>query len=104
MKIKKVNKKIYEKGIITGFKRSLKHQNISKVRIKIKNAKHHEKTKLYLGKKIFCILKNQSKEKKIRWGKIISLHGRSGGFIVKFKKNIPPTCISSNVYITMISS
>jgi ribosomal protein L35AE/L33A len=99
------NKHIYEKGTITGFKRSLRHQNISQVRIKIKNKKIIEKNKLYLGKKIFCISKNRPLGKiKIVWGKIISLHGRSGCFIAKFKKNISPNYISSNIYITMIPS
>jgi large subunit ribosomal protein L35Ae len=99
----KMNKKNYEKGIIMGFKRSLKHQNVSKVRIKINKVKNQDISKNYLGKKIFYILDIQSK-KKIIWGKIISYHGRSGGFIAKFKKNLPPICFSSNIYITMFPS
>jgi len=42
--------------------------------------------------------------KKIVWGKIVSLHGRSGSFIVKFIKNITPSSITDPVFVTMLSS
>jgi ribosomal protein L35AE/L33A len=59
------------------------------IRIKIPYINDEKKAKSFLGKNVIY-LKKINNDKKIRWGKIVALHGRSGAFLVKFKKNINP--------------
>jgi large subunit ribosomal protein L35Ae len=89
------------RGVILGFKRSLRHQNVSRVRIKIINTKNNINSSFFIGKKIIYIRKNTiHKRKKIIWGKIISLHGKSGVFIAKFLKNLPPSSMNDQIHVT----
>jgi len=92
------------KATIVGFKRGLRQQKISEVRITPANLKHCVKKPLhFLGKKVLFLNKKSSREtSKIIWGKITKLHGRSGSFIARFKKNIPPSAISETVHITLL--
>lgn len=39
------------------------------------------------------------KKPKTAWGKIISLHGRTGVFLAKFKKQVSPVKLTTRVYI-----
>mmetsp|Transcript_21794 Transcript_21794/g.42297 ORF Transcript_21794/g.42297 Transcript_21794/m.42297 type:complete len:106 (-) Transcript_21794:1020-1337(-) len=97
-------KRTFIKATIVGFKRGLRQQKISDVRIKIPKIKHAKENVFFLGKKVIFIPKNSIKnKKKIIWGKITKLHGRSGSFIARFKKNLPPNSISTNVKINYLS-
>mmetsp|Transcript_15342 Transcript_15342/g.39045 ORF Transcript_15342/g.39045 Transcript_15342/m.39045 type:complete len:108 (-) Transcript_15342:886-1209(-) len=105
MKIHSKDKKErnFIKATIVGFKRGLRQQKISDVRIKISKIKHEKESKFFLGKKVFFIPKKTNKNKnKVIWGKIKKLHGRSGVFIAQFKKNLPPDSISTNVKISYL--
>ncbi|ABW98196.1 rpl35A (nucleomorph) [Hemiselmis andersenii] len=93
----------FAKATIVGFKRGLRQQKIKDVRIKISKIKHEKESKFFLGKKVFFIPKNLNiKKRKVIWGKIKKLHGRSGVFIAQFKKNLPPNSISMNVNISYL--
>jgi large subunit ribosomal protein L35Ae len=95
--------KIFVKGIIIGYKRGLRQQKISDVRIKIPKIKHEKECKFFLGKKLFLSLKKPSeKKRKVIYGKIKKLHGRSGVFLARFKKNLPPNSFNMNVRISGI--
>lgn len=85
--------------MILGYKRSLRNQNMSKLRIRISTANDVKEQRRYLGAKIFFIKSKGQKKPKTSWGKIISLHGRSGVFLAKFKKQVSPIEITSRVYI-----
>ena len=89
--------------MIIGYKRSLRHQNMSHVRIKIIEHVNESEFKSFIGKRIFYFtIDKKNKTKKLKWGKIVSCHGKSGGFLAKFKKKIPPTLIASPVFITFL--
>jgi ribosomal protein L35AE/L33A len=93
----------YTKGIILGYRRNLRSQNVSQVRIKIPNIKTHKDLSFFLGKRLLYIQENFSeKKKKLISGKISSFHGRSGVFIARFKKKIPPSSMNSIVYVTLL--
>ena len=73
---------------------------MSKVRIKINGANNEKKQKFFLGSKIFYVVSNGFRKKpKTIWGKIISLHGRNGIFLAKFKRQVSPVELTSFVYI-----
>nr|UXY87375.1 60S ribosomal protein L35A [Cryptomonas sp.] len=76
---------------------------MSQVRILIPINKKQKSIKSYIGKRIFYSLKNNPSDKKdIRWGKIVSQHGKTGVFLAKFKKQIPPSMVTSSVFITFL--
>mmetsp|Transcript_33883 Transcript_33883/g.85667 ORF Transcript_33883/g.85667 Transcript_33883/m.85667 type:complete len:106 (+) Transcript_33883:30-347(+) len=103
MYLEKNKERNFIKATIVGFKRGLRQQKISNVRIKIPNIKKEKESSFFLGKKVIFIQKNINKNKnKVIWGKIKKLHGRSGVFIAQFKKNLPPNSISANVKITYL--
>lgn len=103
MKIKSIDsasKKIYKDGIILGYKRSLRNQNMSKIRVRVLGANNITTQKNLLGAKIFYLISDGTRKKpKTAWGKIISLHGRTGVFLAKFKKQVSPVKLTSRVYI-----
>jgi len=73
---------------------------MSKVRIRIPQANDVISHKKLLGTKIFYFISDGKKQKtKIVWGKIVSLHGRTGVFLAKFKKQVAPVKLTSRVYI-----
>nr|UXY86921.1 60S ribosomal protein L35A [Cryptomonas paramecium] len=91
----------YKKGIILGYKRSLRNQNPSYTRIQIVENLKKKETKSLIGKKLFYITKKGHSKYKTKWGKIISPHGNSGKFIAKFKKNVAPSLFCSTVFIKL---
>jgi len=93
-------RRLYKKGIILGYKRSLRNQNMSKIRVSIPGANEINTQEKFLGAKIFYIISNGLRKKpRTAWGKIISLHGRTGIFLAKFKKQVSPVEITSKIYI-----
>jgi ribosomal protein L35AE/L33A len=74
---------------------------MSHVRIKLIENINDSEFKSFIGKRIFYFTINK-KKKKLKWGKIISIHGKSGGFLAKFKQKMPPTLIASPVFITFL--
>jgi large subunit ribosomal protein L35Ae len=92
---------LYKKAIILGYKRSLRHQTMSCIRLKLTEDIKKKDFKSFIGKKVFYPTLNKSKKKKkLKWGKIISQHGKSGVLLAKFKSNIPSSLITSFVFIT----
>lgn len=92
--------RIYKKGIILGYKRSLRNQNMSRIRIRVPGANEIISQEKLLGAKVFYIISNGFKKKpKTVWGKLVSLHGRNGIFLAKFKSHVSPIEITSSVYI-----
>jgi ribosomal protein L35AE/L33A len=77
---------------------------MSKVRIQLTEPnKTINKQISIIGKRVFYITINKkTNQKKIKWSKIISRHGKLGSFIAKFKKQISPSLINSAVFITFL--
>lgn len=103
MKLKLIDSKkksLYKSGVILGYKRSLRNQNMSKIRVRIPGANEIKMQGKFLGAKIFYIISSGlGKKPRMAWGKIISLHGRTGIFLAKFKKQVSPVEITSRIYI-----
>jgi len=91
---------LFIKAIVLGYKRGLRNQRPSHVLIKISGTKRYTVLEPYLGKKVFYSTGSGNNCKKFLWGKIISMHGKSGAFIAKFSKQLPPSSFSSFVYVT----
>ncbi|MFH8080947.1 MAG: 50S ribosomal protein L35ae [Candidatus Aenigmatarchaeota archaeon] len=81
-------------GIILGYRRGRKTQNVNQVLIDfgLKNAKEAESL---IGKEIIW----KSPSNKIVKGKIIALHGRKGVVRAKFEKNLPGQAKATKVKI-----
>ena len=76
---------------------------MSYVRIKIVDNQEQINLKKLIGKRIFYFTLNKNiKKNKLKWGQIISLHGKSGSFLAKFKNKVPPKLITSCVFITYL--
>lgn len=93
-------KRFFTKGTILGYKGGIRSQKPSQILLKIINSKEHLKLEPFLGKKVLYQTKTKTKKRKVFWGKIVSLHGRSGVFIARFSKPLPPCSFSSYVYVT----
>uniref|UniRef100_A0A8C9I8J1 Large ribosomal subunit protein eL33 n=1 Tax=Piliocolobus tephrosceles TaxID=591936 RepID=A0A8C9I8J1_9PRIM len=98
---KKVNKKkklqavrLFEKGVILGYKRSQRNQDPNFTLISIKNVKTRQHAQFYVGKKVAYVYRTVRHHNgtKIRcmWGKICRTHGNSGVVRAKFRNHIPP--------------
>jgi ribosomal protein L35AE/L33A len=73
---------------------------MSKIRVRVPGANNITTQKNLLGAKIFYLISDGTRKKpKTAWGKIISLHGRTGVFLAKFKKQVSPVKLTSRVYI-----
>lgn len=108
-KIKKPSFRLYEKGIILGYKRSQRTQHPNFALVTIRNVKTKKDAQFYVGKKVAYIYKGKSekpKKKKIRciWGKINKTHGNSGVVRVRFTKPIPATSFGKKARIMLYPS
>jgi ribosomal protein L35AE/L33A len=73
---------------------------MSDVRIIIPKVRHRIEATKFLGQKILYLPeKSGGRNIKTIKGKIVKLHGRSGCFIARFRTNLPPSAITSFVYI-----
>ena len=73
---------------------------MSRVRVRVPGANDITSQQKILGAKIFYFSSDGKQQNtKTSWGKIVSLHGRTGVFLAKFKKQVAPAKLTSRVYI-----
>jgi len=78
---------------------------MSKIRVRIPGANEINLQSRFLGAKIFYVISSRlGRKPRTVWGKIISLHGRTGIFLAKFKKQVSPVEITSRIYIVSKSA
>lgn len=105
--------RLYCKGVVLGYKRSLRNQYVDQVRIKVQGLDDKKDVDFYLGKRVAYIYKAKTVKKatpttegryRVIWGRIIGSHGNNGSVRAKFRKNLPPTSIGGPVRIMLYPS
>merc|ERR1712080_552761 len=100
--------RLYVKGVVTSFKRSLTKQINHTNLIKIQGVEDSEDVKFYLGKKIMYMYRTKTVKDNTRfrvmWGKVCRAHGTSGVVRAKFTKNLPPSALGAQVRIMLFPS
>lgn len=105
--------RLYCKGVVLGYKRSLRNQYVNQVRIKVQGLEDKKDVDFYLGKRVAYIYKAKTVKKatpttegryRVIWGRIIGPHGNNGAVRAKFRKNLPPTSIGGPVRVMLYPS
>jgi len=100
--------RLYTKGIVLGFRRSLHDQKTNQSLIKIQGVHDSIDTPFYLGKRVAYIYraKKSIKDTKIRviWGRVTKAHGNSGVVRARFRSNLPPHAFGASVRVMLYPS
>ena len=101
--------RLYTKGTVLGYKRSLRSQDPNTSLLKIEGVNDKKDTDFYLGKRVAYVYRAHKKREakgkrpasKIRciWGKVTRPHGNSGVVRAKFRHNLPPKCFGATVRV-----
>merc|ERR1712113_951440 len=99
---------LHVNGKIIGHKRSKTNLYMNCTLLKLDGVESLDETKYYHGKRVAYVYKTKTLKQgtkfRCMWGKITSTHGISGVVRAKFKKNLPPTAIGSNLRIMLYPS
>merc|ERR1712118_297850 len=105
---KKTGSRLYVKGVVAGFKRSLTKQINHTNLIKIQGVDDTEDAKFYLGKKIMYMYRTKTVKDgtrfRVMWGKVCRAHGTSGTVRAKFTRILPPSALGAPVRIMLFPS
>merc|ERR1719230_2425600 len=106
--VKKTPTRLYQKGVITGYKRARKDQTQNQSLITIQGVNTQEQTNFYKGKKVAFVYKCK-KEKgnskfRVIWGKVRRAHGHNGVVRATFRKNLPCTSFGAPCRIMLYPS
>lgn len=105
--------RLYCKGIVQGYRRSLRVQHPSQARVAIEGVRSRADTSFYTGKRVAYVYKAKKERRGLRgrptryrciWGKVIGAHGNSGCVRVKFARNVPPHAFGSRVRVMLYPS
>eukprot|EP00999_Lentomonas_sp_LEN2_P001657 NODE_2737_length_512_cov_134.303896_g2687_i0.p1 GENE.NODE_2737_length_512_cov_134.303896_g2687_i0~~NODE_2737_length_512_cov_134.303896_g2687_i0.p1 ORF type:complete len:121 (-),score=29.61 NODE_2737_length_512_cov_134.303896_g2687_i0:77-439(-) len=107
--------RLFQPGIVAGFKRSLRTQKMHTAILKVQGVDSMDDAKWYLGKRVCYVFNGKKKVKGIRttqnpklktrkraiWGKVTTTHGASGGLKAKFSPNVPAHSLGGRVRVYM---
>ena len=100
--------RLYQKGVIAGYKRARKDLHPNQCLIKIQGVNTVKDLPFYYGKKIAYVYKCkrevQNSRFRVIWGKIRRAHGHNGMARAAFKKNLPPTSFGAPCRIMLYPS
>ncbi|CAG9477219.1 60S ribosomal protein L35ae, putative [Plasmodium vivax] len=100
--------RLYEKGVILGYKRSQRNQDPNFTLISIRNVHTKKHAQFYVGKKIAYVYRTNKHHDGVKikciWGKVCRTHGNSGVIRARFRTNIPPKAFGDRVRILMYPS
>eukprot|EP00392_Amoebophrya_sp_AT5.2_P016752 g17048.t1 len=105
---KRVPTRLYQKGVITSYKRARKDLTPRQSLVKIEGVNTQEQTNFYKGKKIAFVYKCKREVKgsrfRVIWGKVRRAHGHNGMVRAKFTKNLPCTAFGAPCRIMLYPS
>ncbi|CDU17853.1 hypothetical protein YYC_04373 [Plasmodium yoelii 17X] len=113
IKNKKGNKKmkaprLYEKGVILGYKRSQRNQDPNFTLLSIRNVNTRKHAQLYVGKRVAYVYRTNKHHDGVKikciWGKVCRTHGNSGVVRARFATHIPPQAFGNRVRILLYPS
>ncbi|SBS84021.1 60S ribosomal protein L35ae, putative [Plasmodium ovale] len=100
--------RLYEKGVILGYKRSQRNQDPNFTLISIRNVHTKKHAQFYVGKRVAYVYRTKKHHDGVKikciWGKVCRTHGNSGVIRAKFKTHIPPKAFGDRVRILMYPS
>ncbi|CAE7708097.1 RPL35AA [Symbiodinium sp. KB8] len=106
--------RLYVKGALVGYKGSKVNQYHHTSLIKVQNLSDAKDAGFYLGKRVAYIYKAKNSKRNPRtgeqtnlrviWGRITRTHGTSGVVRAKFRSNLPPSTLGSQVRIMLYPS
>eukprot|EP00246_Nothoceros_aenigmaticus_P002653 TRINITY_DN13501_c0_g1_i1.p1 TRINITY_DN13501_c0_g1~~TRINITY_DN13501_c0_g1_i1.p1 ORF type:complete len:126 (-),score=1.09 TRINITY_DN13501_c0_g1_i1:61-438(-) len=106
VKTKRQPVRLYTRGVITGYKRSLANQYHHTSLIKLEGVNSKQETNYYLGKRLAFIYraKRAKNGHRVIWGRITRSHGNSGSVRAKFATNLPPKSMGASVRVMLYPS
>lgn len=106
--VKNTPSRLYQKGVISSYKRARKSLTPRQCLVKIQGVNTQEQTNFYKGKKIAYVYKCKKEQKgsrfRVIWGKVRRAHGHNGIVRAAFTKNLPPTSFGAAVRVMMYPS
>jgi len=100
--------RLYTKGIVLGYRRSLHDQKPSQSLLKIQGVNDPKDTAFYLGKRVAYIYRAKKlvNDTNIRviWGRVTKAHGNSGVVRARFRRNLPPHAFGACVRVMLYPS
>ncbi|KAL0485875.1 ribosomal protein L33 [Acrasis kona] len=110
--VKRVSARLYSRGVILGYKRSLVKQYRHTSLLRIEGVQDKKDTKFYLGKRVAYLYTAKTKKtgpntykgKRVIWGRIADYHGNSGVVKAKFSPQLPPSSIGQPVRVFLFPS
>jgi large subunit ribosomal protein L35Ae len=109
---KRVSARLYVRGVILGYKRSLVKQYRHTSLLKLEGVKDKADTRFYLGKRVAYLYTAKTKKtgprtykgKRVIWGRITNYHGSNGVVKAKFSPQLPPSSIGKPVRVFLFPS
>ena len=97
--------RLYQKAVFTGFRRARMHQRSDQALLTIQNCNDSAGARFYQGKRVAYIFKAKNTVNntryRVRWGRVINLHGHHGQVRARFAKNLPPAAMGSTVRVML---
>ncbi|KAI6179335.1 Ribosomal protein L35Ae domain containing protein [Aphelenchoides besseyi] len=106
-------RRLYVRGIFSGFKRGQRVQHENTSLLKLEGVYNKDDAKFYLGKRAVYVFKAHKKVAKgghektrVRaiWGRVTRVHGNSGTVRAKFHHNLPPSAMGKRVRVMLYPS
>ncbi|CEL92087.1 unnamed protein product [Vitrella brassicaformis CCMP3155] len=100
--------RLYQKGVVLGYKRSKVNQDPNSTLLKIQGVNTRDDANWYLGKRVAYVYKAKKMVKGSRfraiWGKVRRPHGNSGVVRARFTSALPPKSFGAPVRVMMYPS
>ncbi|KAJ1646543.1 60S ribosomal protein L35a-3 [Coemansia asiatica] len=99
---------LYSKGRFLGYKRAKRNQYENTALIQLENVNTKEETQFYAGKRVAYVYRAPTTKKgtnvRCIWGRITRPHGNSGVVRAKFRHNLPPRAMGSQIRVMLYPS